>query len=106
MEKNIKNDLDIRIIRLSKCHIPKNSTILPDDTKKNQYLAIGYFDMVDVIEVQPSEDNHPLFEAYKNSYRWENNIDSLMKEYSTQELIVFTNIGEDGFEKKKIDRFW
>lgn len=106
MEKNCKNDLDIRIIRLSKCHIPKNSTILPSDTKKNQYLAIGYFDMVDVIQVQPSEDNHPLFEAYKNSYRWEDDIDSLMKEYSTQELIVFTNIGEDGFEKEKIEHFW
>lgn len=62
--------------------------------------------MVDVIQVQPSEDNHPLFEAYKNSYRWEDDIDSLMKEYSTQELIVFTNIGEDGFEKEKIERFW
>ena len=75
------NDLDIRIIRLSKCHIPKISAILPSDTNENQYLAIGYFDMVDVIKVEPSKNNHPLFDAYKNSYRWEDDIDSLMKEY-------------------------
>lgn len=106
MGMQCNNDLDIRIIRLSKCHIPKNSPILPSDTNINQYLAIGYFDMVDVIKVEPSKNNHPLFDAYKNSYRWEDDIDSLMKEYSTQELIVFTNIGKDGFEKQKIESFW
>ena len=59
MEIQCNNDLDIRIIRLSKCHIPKNSPILPSDTNINQYLAIGYFDMVDVIKVEPSKNNHP-----------------------------------------------
>lgn len=106
MNKKCNDDLDIRIIRLSKCHIPKNSTILANQPKANQYLAIGYFDMVDAIKVKTSKDSHPLFAAYKNSYRWAENIELLMKEYSTQELIVFTNIGEDGFEEQQIERFW
>lgn len=106
MNKKCNDDLDIRIIRLSKCHIPKSSTILQNQPITNQYLAIGYFDMVDVIEVKTSKDIHPLFAAYKNSYRWDAKIDLLMKEYSTQELIVFTNVGEGGFEKQQIERFW
>ena len=69
MNKKCNDDLDIRIIRLSKCHIPKNSTILANQPKANQYLAIGYFDMVDAIKVKTSKDSHPLFAAYKNSYR-------------------------------------
>lgn len=106
--------IDIRIIKLSKWQIPKSEDIFSyHGQEKNAFLSIGYFDMIEVQEVTGSELDHPLLRAFYSSHRHQNEKDDessqyehLMKNYTTQELILFTNIGEEGFSKRKIESFW
>lgn len=111
--------LDIRMIQLARWQIPKTKSVF-DFNNENTYLSIGYFDMIDASDVM-EQNLHPLLAAYGASQRHpdisrENDWDgteekntSLLRDYTVQELLLFTNIREEqksGFEEEKIKAFW
>lgn len=105
--------IDIRMIKLSKWQIPKTEDILAyPGQNDNTFLSIGYFDMMEVHKVDSFEIYHPLLRTYYSSHRHqqkEKNKEfnsNLMKDYATQELILFTDIGKEGFSEDEIRRFW
>lgn len=95
-----KGNLDIRIIQLAKWQIPKSGSL--SEEEKDTYLAIGYFDMMEIVKVQEIETMHPLSQAYCGLPRHKQTNTS--EEYTMQELIIFTDVG--GFGLDVIDQFW
>lgn len=107
--------IDVREIRLGKWHIPKSQSIGSiEGDSDGAFHAIGYFDLLEVREIKI--DEHPLSDAYKNSYR------VLSEEklgYSVQDIKAFTNVIDEvdtapssdmgrkqGFTKQQIEKFW
>lgn len=108
-EETVKKQ-DIKIIRLAKWQIPKSKSVT-DYMGDETFLSIGYFDMIDVQNVESRDAIHPLLAAYNASHRHSSYQDlkknfDIMEEYTIQELIIFTDINEQGFSEKKIDDFW
>lgn len=107
-------DIDIRIIQLARWQVPKDKSVLGYQ-EEDTYLAVGYFDMVDVSEGAGDMMEQPLLAAYRNSKRHPGNSNpkgvSLLGDYTVQELFLFTDIckyeGEAlGFTEREIQEFW
>ena len=109
-------NIDIREIRMGKWHVPKSSDIFSSGDGNDFFLAMGYFDMLEVKEADAQEGEGPLMQAYTNTYRIASEADL---KHSVQEIKAFTNIvdssGNDvessadmkrGFTKEEIDKFW
>ncbi len=102
---------DIRIIQLAKWQIPKTKSVMKYQ-KESTFLSIGYFDMADIWEVSREEGVHPLLAAYNVSHRHPKHEQKteknapLLEDYTTQELIIFTNADEREFGGDRIDSFW
>lgn len=102
------NTIDIRIIRLGKWQIPKSKKIYSGNS--NAYLSMGYFDLIDIRSIEINTEEHPLLQAYEGLPRQfssqELTSNDRLEEYTIQELVVFTNIGENGFSSEQISAFW
>lgn len=106
-----KENLDIRIIQLAKWQIPKSKSMLSQmEEGEGTHLAIGYFDMIEIVsardvsvETQPMDAMHPLTRAYYSLPR--HGESDASEEYTMQELILFMDI-EEGDGSEKIERFW
>lgn len=105
---------DIRIIQLAKWQIPKTKSVLGYDGAST-YLSIGYFDMIDASSAAQGQYIHPLLAAYSASQRHLNQRFmreistedvTLSEDYTVQELLLFTNIGANGFSDTEITAFW
>ncbi len=109
-------NIDIREIRMGKWHVPKSSDIFGSGDGNDFFLAMGYFDMLEVKATKTKEGEGPLMQAYTNTYRIASEADL---KHSVQEIKAFTNIvdssGNDvessadmkrGFTKEEIDKFW
>ena len=105
---------DIRIIQLAKWQIPKTKSVLGYDGAST-YLSIGYFDMIDASSAAQGQYIHPLLAAYSASQRHLNQRFmreistedvTLSEDYTVQELLLFTNIGANGFYDTEITAFW
>lgn len=95
------NNIDIRIIKLSKWQVPKQKKTFDSSIKNSAYMALGHFDVIDVKKVE-ANGKHPFLQAYKNLFRHESTINKI---YTTQELMVFTDVNEH-FTVNKIANFW
>ena len=105
--------LDCRVFNFSKWIIPKTkSTIKMTDYNE---ITMGYYDFVDVKEVETDEGN-PLnqYIKYKNSLFNHSN-DAIRTGKTTnltnQQIFAFTSIGNEGinqaiYSKEKVDDFW
>lgn len=110
-------NIDVREIRMGKWHIPKSSDIFGGKDNKDSFLAIGYFDVLEVKKAiqqrdgkeQENENQNPLMQAYENAHRISSN-ENLG--HSVQEIKAFTNIipatdsSLEGFTQEQIDHFW
>lgn len=108
---------DIRIIQLAKWQIPKTKSVL-GHVSESTYLSIGYFDMINASPVVQEKYIHPLLAAYGASQRHlqrrlpgekteeKSEEGSLLEDYTVQELLLFTNIGDAGFSDTEIEAFW
>lgn len=104
---------DIRIIQLAKWQIPKTKSVL-GHVSESTYLSIGYFDMINASPVVQEKYIHPLLTAYGASQRHlqrrlpgeKTEEGSLLEDYTVQELLLFTNIGDAGFSDTEIEAFW
>lgn len=102
--------IDIRVIRLGKWQIPRTKSI--QASGKEIYLSMGYFDMIDVCEAVQREHLHFLTNAYENLSRQmtgkedKKAFKKIMEEYTIQELVGYTNIGDTGFSCENIKNFW
>lgn len=101
MNTSNRNNIDIRIIKLSKWQVPKKKGTFCDSNEETGYMTIGHFDVVDAKKVEDGT-NHPFLRAYNSSFRHKETINEI---YTIQELMVFTDIGK-WFTKEVIDRFW
>lgn len=106
------NKQDIRIIQLARWQIPKTKSVL-EHTGDATYLSIGYFDMIDASQVIQEKNIHPLLAAYGASRRHPDRRNSspesmglLSENYTVQELLLFTNVGNGGFSDTEISAFW
>lgn len=104
-----KKNLDIRIVQLAKWQIPKSKSMFERvDEGESAYLAIGYFDMIEIIKVQDAMSEkqaiHPLSQAYCGLPRHDQTDAS--EEFTMQELILFTDVEEEKLSAEKIDQFW
>ncbi len=102
-------DIDIRVVELSKWHVPKQKGIFKagevtrGNEKSSEYLGIGHFDTINVKKVNTNfKGKHPLLCAYDNSFRRKQSSDDT---YAAQELMVFTDI-TDIFTRGYVERFW
>lgn len=107
MGKN--NNIDIRIIQLGKWQIPKSKSLLEGiGNNESNYLAIGYFDMIEIVKAGGDEENsgsdHPLSQAYHGLPRHRST--DAPEEYTMQELILFTDVREDRIRQERIEQFW
>lgn len=74
-------------------------------------MAIGYFDMIDIVNAKETQDEkqkdrgeHPFSQAYLGLPRHEQA--NTTEEFTMQELILFTDIEEKENSKERIDQFW
>lgn len=104
--------LDIKILQLGKWQVPKTKTL--DTGNENNYLSMGYFDMINVIDVQENPQVHAFRRAYNGSPRqlWKpmqkesgKSVEKL-EEYTVQELMLFTNVSKEEFSDEYIKKFW
>ncbi len=95
------NNIDIKIINLSKWQVPKPEGSFSNLKGNPGHLAIGHFDIIDVKYVNDSMA-HPFLQAYNSSFRHETTANQI---YTTQELMVFTD-KDDFFSMQYIDEFW
>lgn len=106
--------IDIRVIRLGKWQIPRTKSI--QVSGKEIYLSMGYFDMIDVFEVEQKKKMSFFSNGYENlsrrMYEREDKKEEkkafkkIMEEYTIQELVIYTNIGDNGFSYENIKNFW
>lgn len=102
--------MDIRVIRLGKWQIPRTKAI--QVSGKEVYLSMGYFDMIDVFKVKQEENIYFLSSAYEKKSKKMNlkaakeTFKKMTEEYTIQELVGYTNIGENGFSNQDIKDFW
>lgn len=103
MSTGNRNDIDIRIIKLSKWQVPKQKGTFNCSKERLGYIAIGHFDVINVKKVENNR-KHPFLRAYNSSFRHKATISEI---YTTQELMAFTDIDKDkGFSGKYINDFW
>ncbi len=103
------NRIDVRALKLNKLYVPKTF-----DAEKHKYIAVGYFDFVELRgEVVDAEEENPFNSAYKIMMGWKNEEKKGMMDYSSQEQMLFTDIcgegeEEDGtrFSEETIRSFW
>ncbi|MBD5482564.1 MAG: hypothetical protein HDR15_08615 [Lachnospiraceae bacterium] len=111
--------IDVRVMKLNKWYVPKTVTLgnqtdnLKQTVNPGQYIAIGYFDAV---EVRRAEEGllgeHPFIRGYKEMSDWKMEEKKNLVDFGSQEQILFTNIcseGEEGgvgFTQKSINDFW
>lgn len=106
-----EKDIDIRIIRLGKWQIPRTKEITKNECENN-YLSIGYFDMINIIEGEKKGKSHLFTNAYmclskqNETSDEKEKLENLLEEYTIQELIGYTNVGENGFSLTEIKAFW
>lgn len=99
----------MRILKLNKWYVPKTLTL--GEVEGN--VAIGHFDSVEIRGKENAlEGEHPFKDGYQAAKEWRINSKKELVDHSTQELMLFTNIGEndaeDGscFSEKTIHEFW
>lgn len=96
---------DIRIIQLAKWQIPKSKSLFEDtDGDGSNFLAIGYFDMIEAVGAGTDEKEHPLTAAYKGLPRYGKT--DRAEDYTVQELILFTDTGDGIITQEAVNRFW
>ena len=102
------NRIDVRALKLNKLYVPKTF-----DVPKHQFIAVGYFDFVELRgKVVDVEEENPFNSAYQIMMEWKNEEKKEMMDYSSQEQMLFTNIcgegEEDGtrFSEDAIRSFW
>lgn len=108
-EKIMKKETDVRILKLNKWYIPKTFTL----DEQDNYIALGYFDAVQYqnVRIDPDKEN-PFIAGYKKIVKWKAEEKEKLVDYSSQEQMLFANIGdreaEDGtcFSKETIENFW
>lgn len=106
-DTQIERAIDIRIIQLGKWQIPRTEKV--QSGTEHTYLSMGYFDMINIIEGTETRYPHLFSNAYMSLPRQKENmqnLDELQREYTLQELIGYTNIGENGFSREDIRDFW
>lgn len=111
----MKHNIDIRALKLNKWYVPK--TVLLENIKNNtdiqSYVAIGYFDAVQVKGLsERNENEHPFIGGYKTMVEWKKEEKVGLVDFSSQEQLLFVDIcdieNEEGlsFTKDQIERFW
>ncbi|MDE5698539.1 MAG: hypothetical protein K2I96_14205 [Lachnospiraceae bacterium] len=103
------NKIDVRALKLNKWYIPKT---FPEHDQE-EFIAVGYFDTIlyKGIQIDP-QSQHPFISGYQVMSRWKREEKEHLIDYSSQEQILYTNIGkaqeEDGtcFAEETINRFW
>ena len=107
------NKIDVRILKLDKRYVPK--TFVPKE--EEEYIALGYFDAVQVegVQIDPNQE-HPFMGGYNVSAEWKKTEKEKPVDYGSQEQMLFTNIcemdsensSEDGtcFKEETINNFW
>lgn len=106
-DKHTGRTVDIRIIQLGKWQVPRTETI--QKGTQHTYLSMGYFDMINIIEGTETRYPHVFSNAYMSLPRQKESrqkLDELLKEYTIQELIGYTNVGQNGFSETYIREFW
>ena len=95
---------DIRIFKLNKWYVPKTHDL------NGKQVVIGYFDAVDIIQIDETEGKkHPFIEGYNQMVEKKEKQKSKLVDYSSQEQMIFANISEEkgiGFSATEINNFW
>lgn len=103
------NRIDVRILKLDKWYVPKTTLL----EKQKNYIAIGYFDAVQLrgVQIDPKQE-HPFIGGYNATVQWKEKEKESLVDYSSQEQMLFANIREDGpedgtgFKEETINDFW
>lgn len=109
--------IDVRTLKLNKWYVPKTFVL----EGQENYIAIGYFDAVQLREVQINPKlKHPFISGYNKATQWKETEKEILVDYSSQEQMLFANIydadleselvvnPEDGtcFKEETINDFW
>lgn len=107
----MKKNIDIRIMKLNKWYVPKSFDL---DEVQNP-VVLGFFDELKVEGVTENIDPgklHPFMSGYKELIEWKIREKEKVEDFSSQEQILFLNIGErdkkDGtaFSEETVREFW
>ncbi len=111
----MKHNIDIRALKLNKWYVPKTVSLenIENDTDIQSYVAIGYFDAVQIKGLSEKYgDEHPFIGGYKTMVEWKEKEKVGLVDFSSQEQLLFIDICDKpndtgaSFTKEQINGFW